>query len=98
MTKNSYISVNLYCTDNHLLLEQIRKLGGGVVDSRYPRNGASGGSIIYCPSSRAREIISDLLEAQGGDVDFVEWDAPKLLSTNVDVMKLGGSSAFRRVL
>lgn len=98
MTKNSYISVNLYCTDNHLLLEQIRKLGGGVVDSRYPQNGSTGGSIIFCPSVRAREIISELLEAYGGEVDFVEWEAPKLLKTQTDIFKFGGSSAFRRVL
>lgn len=90
--KSLYLSVDLHCVDHHELLEKLRKLGCGVADSQRTS------SIVFCPTERTGEIATDILESYGGNVSQVEWERPKLLKTPVDIMKLAGSHAFRRVL
>lgn len=89
--KSVYLSVDLHCVDNHELLEKLRKLGCGVADSQRTL------SIVFCPTERTGEIAADILESYGGNVSQIEWERPKLLKTAVDIMKLAGSHAFRRV-
>ena len=92
MSKKLYVTVSLRCVENHDLLEKLRKLGCGVVESR----GAN--SVVCCPTHRTKQIAVDILEGYGGSVESVDWEPLKLLKTPVDVLKLAGSSAFRRVL
>ena len=92
MSKKLYVSVNLHCVGNHDLLEKLRKLGCGIVESRDIE------SVVCCPTRRTKQIAMGILEGYGGSVESVDWEPSKLLKTPVDVLKMSGSSAFRRVL